>query len=567
VFVDARGLHNGGELRFDVCVVGAGAAGIALALKLRGSGARVVVLESGGETWDADTQEMYVGETTGQPYFDLTIDRLRFFGGSTNHWGGTCRPFSATDFDPPPGGAVPGWPIGLADVAPFYDEAGVVCGLRRPVSKLDEAAAQDPTKPLPLGADDFDARYNQIVDRQRRSFADRYRDDISAADDITVHLWANATEIMVDSSGTKVTGAQVATLTGVRYIVQASVVVLATGGIENPRLLLASKGAGPEGLGNRHDLVGRFFMEHPRFLAALIVPSDPGMSYEWYDSHIVDGIRFRGYSALSQGRKRDDELTDVQLRLSPRYSPAFTSAIGSRDAQAFRDLADWVTDGDRPALGRDLLRISADLTTAGDWVVPGGPVPVPLPDVLSRLVGGTSSEREALIPGLFGDVAAYLWANGVSQPPVDVVEVTARIAQVPNPDSRVTLTESADQLGIPRVKLHWELSENDRRSVVRAVELFGAELAATGAGRAQLLFDETGNWPLDLSGGSHHMGTTRMSTEPEDGVVDANCMVHGVESLYVAGSSVFATASSATPTLTLVALALRLGDHLTREIL
>ena len=358
-----------------------------------------------------------------------------------------------------------------------------------------------------------------------------------------------------------------ATLTGVRYVVQSSVVVLATGGIENPRLLLASKGAGPEGLGNRHGLVGRFFMEHPRFLAALIVPSDPGRSYEWYDSHIVDGVRYQGYSALTQARQRDDELTDVQLRLSSRYSPAFVSAIGSQEARAVRDLADWVTDGDRPPLGSDLLRISADLATAGDWFVPGGPVPVPLPDVLSRLVGGTSSEREALIPGLFGDVAAYLWANGVSQPPVDVVEVTARIAQVPNPNSRVTLTDSADQLGVPRTKLHWELSETDRRSVVRAVELFGAELAATGVGRVQLQFDETGDWPLDVSGGWHHIGTTRMSAEPEDGVVDANCMVHGVESLFVAGSSVFATASAATPTLTLVALALRLGDHLTREVL
>lgn len=567
MFVDARDVDDDAEIRADVCVIGAGAAGIALALKLRNTGLQVIVLESGGHTQDAATQGLYIGETSGQPYFDLAIARLRFFGGSTNHWGGTCRPFDASDFDAPPGASSPGWPISLDDVAPYYDEAGEVCGLRRPVSEFEAIRAEDTTEPLPLGADDFEARYNQIVDQDRRSLGERYRDDLAAAGDIIVHLWANVTEILVNTSGDRVTGARVATLSGVRYTVGASVVVLATGGLENPRVLLASQGADRRGLGNRHDTVGRFFMEHPRFLAARIVSSGSGGSYEWYLTHRVEGVRVRGYAALTPNRRLDDGLTDVQLRLAPRLSAAFEQALESRDAEAIEDLAEGLLEDGSWPLGDDLLRISADLATVGDWFVPGGPIPTPLPGVVARLLSGDSREREALIPALFGDVAATLWDRGISQPPVDHVEVVARIAQVPNPASRVTLTSTPDDLGVPRAELHWELSETDRRSVVRAVELFGAELAAIGAGRTQLLFDEADDWPLDLRGGWHHMGTTRMSADPEDGVVDENCRVHGVENLFVAGSSVFRTAPAATPTLTLVALALRLADHLVGEVL
>lgn len=567
MFVDAREVDTGTTLPCDICVIGAGAAGITLARKLSGRGMQVIVLESGGETQDAATQGLYVGEGTGQPYFDLAIARLRFLGGSTNHWGGTCRPFDADDFTPRPGADVPGWPIDLGDLTPFYDEAGVVCGLRTRVSQFDSAAADDPTSPLVLDPADFVDRFNQIVDADRRSFSTRYRDELADAGDVAVHLWANVTEITVDAAGTTATGAQVATLTGVRYSVQAKVVVLATGGLENPRVLLASKGAGPAGLGNRHDCVGRFFMEHPRFIAARVVPSDASASYEWYSPHVVDGVRFQGYSALQSGRQHDEGLTDVQLRLTPRFSPAFEEAVESQAVRSLDHVEDWFTDGTRPSLGRDLLQIAADLTTVGDWFVPGGPVPVPLPDVLDRLLAPRGTDREALIPGLFGDVAASLWERGVSQPPVDVVEVTARISQVPNRDSRVTLTGAVDPLGMPTANLHWQLSETDRRSAVRALELFGAEMAASGAGRTQLLIDEHGQWPPDLRGGWHHMGTTRMSAAPEDGVVDANCQVHGVTNLFVAGSSVFATASSATPTLTLVALALRLADHLVDDVL
>jgi choline dehydrogenase-like flavoprotein len=140
-----------------------------------------------------------------------------------------------------------------------------------------------------------------------------------------------------------------------------------------------------------------------------------------------------------------------------------------------------------------------------------------------------------------------------------------RQEQAPNPDSRVTLSAEKDALGMPRAKLDWRMTELDKRSIRTFYELLGREIGRSGTGRVQIrkwLLDDDRIWPSSISGGWHHMGTTRMHTDPRQGVVDANCRVHGLGNLYVAGSAVFPTAGAANPTLTLVALSLRLSDHL-----
>ena len=138
---------------------------------------------------------------------------------------------------------------------------------------------------------------------------------------------------------------------------------------------------------------------------------------------------------------------------------------------------------------------------------------------------------------------------------------TARIEPAPNPSSRVTLIEERDSLGVPKVKLDWRLSELDKFSTQRTMELLGLEAGRLGVGRVQMAWDASSDWPEDMNIGFHHMGTTRMSDTQRNGVVDKNCRVHGVHNLFVAGSSVFATAGSGTPTMAIVALALRLADH------
>jgi choline dehydrogenase-like flavoprotein len=134
--------------------------------------------------------------------------------------------------------------------------------------------------------------------------------------------------------------------------------------------------------------------------------------------------------------------------------------------------------------------------------------------------------------------------------------------QQPNRDSRVTLSERRDALGLPATRLDWRLTAADKASLLRNLRALGAEFAGAGLGRLHLSLPEGDAWPHDLTGGNHHMGTTRMATDPRDGVVDAHCQVHGTANLHVAGSSVFPTSGAANPTLTLVALALRLADRL-----
>jgi choline dehydrogenase-like flavoprotein len=149
-----------------------------------------------------------------------------------------------------------------------------------------------------------------------------------------------------------------------------------------------------------------------------------------------------------------------------------------------------------------------------------------------------------------------------------------RAEQAPNPDSRVTLTGERDALGMPRVALDWRLSPIDKRSVRVTMEALDGELRRLDLGTCTpepWLAEDGPDWEVDplISnhpiGGFHHMGTTRMAASPRAGVVDADCRVHGVANLYVAGSSVFPTGGWANPTLTIVALALRLADHLGRR--
>jgi len=118
---------------------------------------------------------------------------------------------------------------------------------------------------------------------------------------------------------------------------------------------------------------------------------------------------------------------------------------------------------------------------------------------------------------------------------------------------------------MPRAKLDWRLTELDKRSMRTFYQLLGREMGRTGTGRVQIrdwLLSDDRTWPSFISGGWHHMGTTRMSADPKQGVVDANCRVHGLANLYIAGAAVYPTAGAVNPTLTLVALSLRLADHL-----
>jgi choline dehydrogenase-like flavoprotein len=526
VLADARRVDRDSVLDTDVCVIGAGAAGITLAREFIGSPFRVTLLESGGFGYELETQDLYTGPNKGLPYFPLDGVRLRYFGGTTNHWGGFCRPFDAVDFEPREGIPFTGWPIGLADVHPFYGPASTICGLPSEDWGAADSALSD--APIRLRRDRFVNRNVRIVAPERRSFAPRYRSDLVKAPNVTLQLHANVTGVETDESGRSATSLRVATLSGNRFTVRAKIFVMAAGGLETPRLLLASNQQWPAGLGNHTGVVGRFFMEHPRFVAGFLAPTGTQPNPRFYSEHQTGRERLQGYLGSAREFQQTEGLLDVQITLEQVYDVP-------RDVS---DSAGYVTDL---------------VTDLGSWervAIPGSPVPVPYPEVIRRAQSDPKETYNALRRKL------------------DTVRVTTRIEQAPNPDSRVTLIRERDKLGMHRIALNWRLSQIDKRNVNRTLALFGAEVGRAGIGRLKILHgeDEAG-WPADTAGGWHLMGTTRMSNDPKRGVVDRDCRVHGVSNLYIAGSSVFPTAGGATPTLTLVALTLRLARHLKGTVL
>ena len=447
----------------------------------------------------------------------------------------------------------------MSDVDPYYSRAGELCGLPSDEWGTDVWVERSAYPPLPLDSARVETRIAQNVRATRRRFSRNFHDDLEASN-ARVVLNSNLVEIEIDDEADAVSGLRLSTLSGVEFRASARHYVLAAGGIENPRLLLASTGRFPAGVGNGEDLVGRYFLEHPRFIGAAFVPFDPEIDLRFYLTHDAGDSRITGYLALPEAVREMEELADIQFRLEPRFPAWFNRAIGEEDLAALRRLTGRAEE-DADFLD-DASRVADDLTSWRRFLAFGGPIPVPVPEVAATAIGDADA-RAALIPEVFGDIATLLFGESIGRIPVEAVDVTTRIDPTPNPDSRVRLGRDRDALGMPMVELDWQLSGADRASVVRATELLGAELGRADLGRLRLTIDENAaEWPADLAGGWHHMGTTRMHDDPRQGVVDGDGRVHGMRNLYVAGSSVFTTAGSATPTLTVVALALRLADHL-----
>jgi choline dehydrogenase-like flavoprotein len=516
MLIDARSLESGTTLEADVGVIGAGAAGITIARELAGRGLTVCVIESGGLEREAATQDLCAGEVVGLPYYPLDATRLRYLGGSTNHWAGGCRPLDPVDFEQRDWVPHSGWPFGREELDPFYARAHEICRLDDATYESDRWEASIGPR-LPPG--------ERIVPKLFRTrptrFATQFRADLENAPNVRLYHHANVIEIVPVDGVRRVERLRVACLEGPVLEVRARAFVLATGGIENARLLLLSNTVRPRGLGNDRDLVGRFFMDHFGFDGGVFLPADPYVRFGLY----------RRFQARPDG---------APMRAA--WSPAPATLRQER----ILSLASWLMPvWPEPALKLRALRAEGPDSGFRHFV---------------RQLGRVLADLDDTAPA-----AIRRWRRG--RFPVEYFRLDYQCEQAPNPDSRVTLADARDPLGCPRARLDWRLTELDRRSVARATEIFGQELGRAGLGRIRFVLEDSGNgWPASLTGGHHHMGTTRMHQDPRQGVVDADGRVHGLSNLFVAGSSVFPTAGCAHPTLTIVALAVRLAHHLEREL-
>jgi len=520
MFIDGRKVPEGTVVETGLAIIGAGAAGIAIARELAGSGISVTLIESGGFDFDPETQDLYEGESVGVDY-PLTSSRLRYFGGTTNHWGGWCRPFEPIDFEERDWVPYSGWPITRAELDPFYERAREVCQIRSPA--FDDASAwEEGGKPLPLAGGEVETRFFLYSPPTR--FGKKYRPDIERAKNIACYLHSNVTEIVPSENGTEVERLDIQTLSGVRFSVKPKACVLATGGIENARMLLLSNSVEKAGLGNRNGIVGRFFMEHPHVPSpATFLVTDLDLVASWYRTYTkvvtpAGNVVMRGCLLMN----------DAYLRRTKRLGTVITFAP-SRTIP--------VTPETALAEGTDEERARAEAAARQDGMFRG---------VLQLARSTTSS------PAASGEAG---WRLGVG----------CASEQEPNPASRITLSNEKDALGLPRTKLDWHLKKSDADSLRGNLEAVARAFGGWGEGRVQVLFPERDEWTEAEGWGNHHLGTTRMAADPKRGVVDADCRVHGMSNLFVAGSSLFPTGSTVNPTLTLVALALRLSDHLKRR--
>jgi choline dehydrogenase-like flavoprotein len=541
MFVEAADIPEGNAVQADVCVVGAGPAGITLARWLATKSLDVCLLESGGLEIEDAVQRLNEGQSegtwlpVGSGYERLS--RLRVFGGASGHWGGIFRPLDPIDFEPRSWVPNSGWPMAFADIASYYGMACAICGIQG----FDDAAELPrivPRPPFP----ESPQWLSQVFHQNRIHFGTHYRNEIRSSPRIRVILHATAIDVAAAANGEAVERVQAAAVTGKRFTVRARAYVLAAGGLENARLLLVSNSVQRKGLGNDRDQVGRYFMEHPHAPIGRVIlwrSLQDLTSYMDVQTSASAGRRIAVALRLSDEVMRARRLLNCTFTFVPLYTPF---------------------DPSRPAhetfLRSEVREMHPELTP-------------PLPSTPGFEGWYDSYAKQT---ALFESVDALASDLNATRSSASITNggpgfrgiLYARSEQSPNPDSRVALDDRRDPFGRSRLRLHWQLAETDISSMIESAKFIGRELGRLGLGRAQAMI-EWPTWPV-VGGGFHHMGTTRMHVSPAQGVTDGIGRVHGVSNLYISGSSLFPTSGHANPTLTLVALALRLADHLTRTL-
>lgn len=528
MITDFQTLESGLTVESDVCVIGAGAAGIAIARELAGRRLTVTVLESGGLDLEADTQDLYSGANIGRPYFELDACRLRYFGGSTGHWGGYCGPLHAFEFERQDWIADSGWPITRQELDPYYLRATDYVKIGPFV--FDERNWQIlDTEPVEFDADRLLSSFTQFSKPVR--FGDDFRGDLAKADNVRVLLSANVVNIQTDADANLVNHIEFRTLDGKTGTAKARLYVLAGGGIENPRLMLASDSVEPHGLGNRNDLVGRYFSDHLRGMVGKIQGDEP---YGIFESFLKQN------SIGTNKPYRFTPAASVQLRTAEKIGPISIRVDFSAD----------------PSSGiQELKRIGKALLINERW---------PRRDLGAAIWHITRDLDDTAV-----QLGRYLSRGKMPIGKPEALTVTCELGPAPNRESRVTLGPEIDAIGMRRVRVDWRISDIDKHTAEVMTRSLGMELGRLGLGRLQMAdwLREPGlDFGEDSIGSWHHMGTTRMSADPKTGVVDGNCKVHNMENFYVAGSSVFPTFGYFSPTFTIVALAIRLSDHLEAKL-
>lgn len=499
----------------DVVIVGAGAAGIALAVELSRRGQRVLLLEAGGRTPEAPTQELYRSHVPGRSHRGVHEGRFRVHGGTTTQWGGQILELQETDFEPHPWIAGSGWPFPKSELAPFYARALAWEGIA--ASLLEDDAVWSALREQPPALPGLELYLSRWCPEP--NFARLHRQALETNPNLELWLHANAVSLLF--AGEAADGILCRTLGGQQAVFRGRRYVFALGAIESSRFFLQPR---PESSlpWNQSGLLGRHFQDHIDSDAATVRPRFPRRFHQTFDSIFL------------HGHKYNPKL---------RFTPAVKQAAGVLNA------------------GGTLFSVSeADLTLAE------------VKTTAKHLLRGHFAElTPARLVGLLRHsplVAQQAWRYTVQHrsfhPKEAEIRLRVHCEQEPRSASRITLSDERDALGLLRTRIDWQISALE----LQTIRTFVQEAARALAGQAEVLphpdlFTPDDRFLAQCQDSFHHMGGMRMAATAAAGVVDLNLKLHGTPNVYICSGAVFPTSGFSNPTHTLLALAARMAEHLT----
>lgn len=497
------------QISYDVAIFGAGAAGIILSIELEKMGLKVALFESGGFSFDQHIQDLYKGEiSAGFKHAPIDSYRLRYFGGSTNCWGGACVQYDDVDFATRPYFSISGWPIKYSDIEPFYNRASVYLG-------ISSALFNTPKGEIISGIEKtgvFKTKYWKENKKTPR-FLDVYKDFFKKESKVDLYLKSNLYSFDAPDKSGHINSVYLKKQ-GQRELckVQSTFYVLCMGGLENARLLLNSPNIFSSASGlSVYGNVGKFYSPHINLTHGTFIPS--GRVKILSEAEFLnDSVKARRFLSVT-----DNALDQFQLL---NCKTTFERA----DA-ASADLSDEVYN------------------------------------YLNHRNEYFSDESVDRYNSSVDHVVPFKYASLLKLKRNHAFVLNTAFEQEPYRNSMVGLTNDIDELGIRKIKLTHAIKDEDIKRCLKYYSLLAKTVGGLGLGR--LAYDDSGSAFVDQQmGASHHTGTSRMSDTPRDGVVDRNCKIHNLSNIYIAGASVFPTPSHANPTWTIAALAIRLADHL-----
>ncbi|NEP77052.1 MAG: GMC family oxidoreductase [Okeania sp. SIO3B3] len=537
---------------FPVAVIGAGPVGISLALALEEQGIDCLLIESGGDAYSEPVQALSDAAKYDPDHHAPMADATRRqLGGASVTWGGRCIPFDPIDFESRDYVPDAHWPVGYDEIWPYHRKACeyALCG--SDLFAVHDALKSDQDGVVPGLVNDED-----VCTRLERwslptNFGKEHSQRLANSKHIKLLKNTTVVGIRLSADGTSVQRLDAKTSGGTEsFSLTAGHVALACGGLESTRLLLASNDVQPQGIGNHSGHLGRHYMGHiSGKIARVKFNTEPGKTIYGFEADADKVYTRRRFTFPAQSQRKHQLFnTAIWLDNPPIYDPAHGNAILSfayialtfpivcklLAPDAIRKAA--VGEGHKYSYLAHLKNLFADL--------PG----------LIKFVFSFGINRYLVrrkIPGFFLPNKS------------NVYELHYHAEQCPNGDSTALLTQNTDALGMPRLDINLQYTKPDVDSVLRCHTVLDERLRAQGVGQLEYKYDDLPAAILkQATDGFHQMGTTRMSQKPEDGVVDANLKVHGVDNLYVCASSSFPSSGQANPTLTTMAFAIRLAQHL-----